>query len=465
MAGPSFGARATIQVFAVRSFDRGLVYADAVIGPKRRKTPEGFLLCEDVPIARTGTQDYTNDEIEGVEPGRDGVIKVERRDDDVFRDETIRSFEGKDVTDDHPDDFVGPENFREHAVGTVLNPRRGEGAQADCIIADLLIKDADAIAAVESGKREVSCGYDADYESLGPGRARQHNIVGNHVALVDRGRCGHRCSIGDEHMANWKDKVMRLLAGTNDEESFMKGVKTEGTHDEGEGGSAGIHVHVHGGPEGETTEAPTTDANEERFKGLEGRMDSFEGGLKEIKDAITSLSGTHSEGEINEGEGDEEPLELQEEEGESESEGAVKDRKKVKDAAPLKAEHATVVAGCEILVPGFKAPTFDAKADAKKTRDSLCLARRRAVIAFAKTNDGAKVVAAITGVGTFDTKMPCAGLIPIFNASVAMTKDRRASVINLSSAVDPKTKGKVPQSIPEFNDMSRDFWNKQSAKK
>ena len=51
------------------------------------------------------------------------------------------------------------------------------------------------------GKRELSAGYDAEYETISPGVGRQHQIVGNHVALVDRGRCGVRCAIGDSAMS------------------------------------------------------------------------------------------------------------------------------------------------------------------------------------------------------------------------------------------------------------------------
>ncbi len=38
------------------------------------------------------------------------------------------------------------------------------------------------------GKRELSVGYDAEYEVLGTGHARQTNILINHIALVGSGR-------------------------------------------------------------------------------------------------------------------------------------------------------------------------------------------------------------------------------------------------------------------------------------
>ncbi|MDN8999636.1 DUF2213 domain-containing protein, partial [Staphylococcus aureus] len=86
------------------------------IGPKRSLTPEGFLLCEGVPIARTGTQDYAYFELPGLE-AKDGVIVAERGADVLFSAETIASFEGKPITIGHPPDFVNPRNWRVVAVG------------------------------------------------------------------------------------------------------------------------------------------------------------------------------------------------------------------------------------------------------------------------------------------------------------------------------------------------------------
>jgi hypothetical protein len=47
------------------------------IGKKQSFTPEGFLLCESVPIARIGAQDYAAIELPDLDY-MDGVIDVER---------------------------------------------------------------------------------------------------------------------------------------------------------------------------------------------------------------------------------------------------------------------------------------------------------------------------------------------------------------------------------------------------
>ncbi len=179
-------------------------YTTEQIGAKRGFTPEGFLVCYDVPLARVGTQLYMDGEIPTIEAGPDGLIRVERPEDEVFRSETIASFNGKVVVVEHPVDEeegpldVNPQNWREFTVGSVQNPRRGTGVDIDVMLGDLVIYDPEAISLVQTGrKREVSCGYDAEYIEVARGQAVQRNIVGNHVALVDHGRCGPLCAIRD----------------------------------------------------------------------------------------------------------------------------------------------------------------------------------------------------------------------------------------------------------------------------
>lgn len=176
--------------------DRNVFHLADRIGEKRSVTPEGFLVCHDVPIARTGTQLYSDAEVP-IEGAPDGIVRVERLPEEVFRPETLASFEGKPVTVEHPDDFVTPDNWSRVAVGYAQNVRRGEGIDDDLILADLVITDAGAIAYVNEKLPEVSAGYSAEYEQTGPGRGVQRQIVGNHVALVDNGRAGPRCAIQD----------------------------------------------------------------------------------------------------------------------------------------------------------------------------------------------------------------------------------------------------------------------------
>ena len=189
-------------------------YVTEQLSPRQGLTPEGFLVCYDVPITRTGTLLYGKDEVP-IDADATGMVQIDRMAEDVFRPETIASFEGKPVTISHPDDLITPETWKSVSVGITQNVRRGEGAMQDLLLSDLIVMDAEAIREVKGGLREVSCGYDADYEQIAPGRGYQKNIIGNHVALVLKGRAGSRCSIQDhkkekEHMT-FKDKMKKLF--------------------------------------------------------------------------------------------------------------------------------------------------------------------------------------------------------------------------------------------------------------
>lgn len=184
--------------------------------PHMTRTPEGYLICHDVSIARTGTQQYLPKEL-GLEG--EGLITVFRNENEVFKPAAIASFEGKPVTDNHPPVDVMPDNYSIYTKGVVQNVRRGNGDQQDKILADLIIYDANLIAEIESGKREISCGYDCIYKNNNDGTYYQANIIGNHVAVVDNGRAGSTVSIKDEKpkgvkQVNKKDNIFKRMYNT-----------------------------------------------------------------------------------------------------------------------------------------------------------------------------------------------------------------------------------------------------------
>ena len=159
------------------------------------KTPEGFLICKDVPIARTGTQQYRGCEFGG--PVADGIYNVQRPEAEVFDSAAVASFEGKPVCDEHPEEDVTPDNYGRYMKGVCRDVRRGDGDLSNCLVADLVIYDADLIGKIEAGKREISCGYDCLWNPTSDSSYDQLEIRGNHVAVVDRGRAGHKVAIRD----------------------------------------------------------------------------------------------------------------------------------------------------------------------------------------------------------------------------------------------------------------------------
>lgn len=174
-----------------------LQYYGYTISPNQVETGEGFLICRNVPIARTGDQEYLGKEIGLTGENADRIITVHRNPEEVFSQATLASFEGKPTTNDHPPDLIGPDDVAIYEKGHAQNIRRGTGEWSDYILADLHIHDRELIDAIQNGKREISCGYECEYDSNGDGTYSQKNIRGNHVAVVDRGRAGKRAAILD----------------------------------------------------------------------------------------------------------------------------------------------------------------------------------------------------------------------------------------------------------------------------
>jgi len=173
----------------MRLLDRALVDGMDV-------TREGYLRVS-ARINRSGVQQYYGYEIGQEPPGK--TFNVHRPEDEVFSEEALASFRLAAVTDGHPFDGVTAENWKKEARGIVAEDVRREGEHT---VATLLITDAEIVNRIQrTGSVELSCGYDCELD-LTPGftasaqtyDAVQRKIRGNHVAVVDQGRCGPACS-------------------------------------------------------------------------------------------------------------------------------------------------------------------------------------------------------------------------------------------------------------------------------
>ena len=204
-----------------------------------RREPEGYLICLNVPVARTGVQEYLPSELGLPEPDS-RLIPVLRPEEEVFSPACMASFEGMPVTDGHP---AAPEgvtalNASQLQKGHAHNIRRGAGEDRDLLLADLIITDGALAAEILGGKREISCGYNYVLTEE-EGRCVQREIRGNHVAVVDAGRAGPRVSIRDrdpgiqEHQQSersdsmkkkslWRAKMMARMARDGDVEGLAE---------------------------------------------------------------------------------------------------------------------------------------------------------------------------------------------------------------------------------------------------
>lgn len=154
------------------------------------RTPNGYLRC-DAKITRIGVFSYRQ---------ADGSTRKELRlPDEVFNDDSLSSFEDVPLTNNHPKERLTEKNTRRFQAGNVKRVRKHD----EFVSAKVLITDNDAINDAENGKTQLSCGYTCDLD-LTPGvtsgidgvrdglryDAIQRNIVGNHVAIVNKARAG-----------------------------------------------------------------------------------------------------------------------------------------------------------------------------------------------------------------------------------------------------------------------------------
>jgi hypothetical protein len=482
------------------------------IGPKRFKTPEGFLFCRDVPIARIGVMMYGPGETPIVE-GDDGIAWVDRTAAELFRPETIASFEGKPVVDEHPAEDVTPKNWKGLARGVAFNVRQGSGADADVLLADLLITDEATIAAIEAMKREVSAGYEADYEQTGHGKGRQSEIYGNHIALVERGRCGPRCAIGDHQpsfteegnedmpqittqrrtpaakpRAKLSQKVLDALAEAMGEEPDASTMDEEG------GSDSHTHIHIHGigtTPAGSNGAVDVSDdaggnSGSENNSGMGGSVDptearfaSLENGHKEIIAQIAALTKAlagqgGSGGE--EGSSNTDDADKDDDKSKTDDEGnpfAKKDddkeddkKGKTNDSAALETGYQALIADAEVLVPGFRVSTFDAKAKRSVTIDAMCNTRRKALDSCYSTAEGKVLIDSVSGVKTIDTMtMDCASVGVLFRAAAGAkrllnNRSNTGDANRMGQQGDPAKKSNVPTSLAELNKRNREYYAK-----
>lgn len=303
-----------------------LFHTPTRLGEHMGRTPEGFLICYDVPLARTGMQTYAAKEVYLPEKMPANLrptdpVRVDRPESEVFDPLAIASAQGKILVDEHPEENglkidVTPQNWRRLAMGHIINPHRGQGPYSDLLLGDLVVTAEEAIQAVLSGKRELSCGYDAVYSPVAHGHLEQRNIRINHVALVDNGRCGARCAIRDDNKESqmaeksWLTRL-KLAFTTRDENAFLEAVR------DAEESAPENHMHVHlepgigGGPGAKEVEDMHTDeekhgsthspGGEDPIPGLTKRIDRIEDSVNDIRDMVRdSLSArdkrSHDEG-------------------------------------------------------------------------------------------------------------------------------------------------------------------------
>ena len=188
---------------------------------KKIDETSGFLTLTGV-LARTGFQDYYGLEIsDELEPMK--KYSVFRPKEEVLNKDSLATYMNATVTDDHPNEAVTVDNIKSLDKGALSNISTFEKDGEHFIKATATIKDKDLIKKIQDGKVELSVGYTNDLkESDGKDYDFiQTNIRVNHVAVVDKGRCGGDCKLSLDNRA----KILHSYTKT---EEKMKKIVIDG---------------------------------------------------------------------------------------------------------------------------------------------------------------------------------------------------------------------------------------------
>lgn len=444
-------------------------------GQTRERLPDGSLLCRDVPFARTGTMIYDESEFAGGEDvngdpitSPDGVVIVHRDGDVLFNNDTISSFEAAPITLKHPPVFVNPDNHDEYTQGSIRNIRRGDGIYSDYLLADMVIRGRNALDAVEGDKaREVSPGYDADYQPIEgrPGHYKQTRIVGNHLAIVQRGRGGRGVRIGDNEGSNmafkkktWGQKLLSAIT-TSDADGVEEAIR-EGADEMPERVEPTLDRT-------RDDDINTVGENDNKFH---QEMMSAIGGLGEKIDALVAvLSGKTTDEDppktnpSTEDEGEEQKKEDEKavEETKDEASCLDEDGKACMTAdAAFSAVRSHAVQTAEIIAPGLKVGTVDASASHVTQREKI-VGIRRAALEASLRGPNAATVRRFVGASPIRNMTNDAVFIAFRAAGDAISEINRRSASQYSSS-RPIAPGMGASAVTsaDINAKNRAFWAK-----
>lgn len=238
-----------------------------------------------------------------------------------------------------------------------------------------------------------------------------------------------------------------------------------------------IHVHVHGtGGTGEPA-APAAAANSAPTQDdpTEARFQAIESTLAEL---LALLKGGGQEAPAGDGAPPGPAGAVPEKDGPHNADGlAGADDINVQDALPeelealkgaktgdsmaLQTAFSAVLSDAEVLVPGFRLPTFDAKATRRVTLDSMCGLRRDVLRHLGATSDGGQLLTALGGGQPLNIdKAPCVSVATTFRAAAGA----RRLINNTAATADAgrvpnlgTTQSAGPMTLRQLNELHQKF--------
>lgn len=154
------------------------------------KNSSGFLTY-DLTAAQTGVFPY-------MDPETGDIVYELKHPDDLLTDQVLSQLKNLPITDEHPWQLVNPDNSKELVKGMTTDTVQIMGEK---LTGRATIFDSGLIGNVLNGnKKECSLGFECEiveesgsYKGVHYDR-KQTNLKLNHLAMVEKGRCGPECS-------------------------------------------------------------------------------------------------------------------------------------------------------------------------------------------------------------------------------------------------------------------------------
>lgn len=178
----------------------------------RTTTSNGYLKAT-ARLTRTGIFNYLGSELGLNDENASKIIRVYKPSETIFND--LNAYKGLDITYQHPDEYINSNNYMSsnQVVGVVISSGTRDAELPDYVTCEVLIKDAKAIAAINSGCVEMSLGATSTLvfqngvtpEGLEFDAIVKEQVL-NHVAIVPAGRAGAMARILDHNLGGTMNK-------------------------------------------------------------------------------------------------------------------------------------------------------------------------------------------------------------------------------------------------------------------
>lgn len=191
----------------------------------------GFWEIKDNPLTKEGVFPYLGKQIDprgerwGLDPER--IYWVYRSKKEISDKDTLASFENKPFINEHEmlGDGCTSTDFK-NIAGVIHNIR----CKGNTMIGDFTIYSDEIKREILNGKKQLSLGYRSSFEKktgLFDGKAYdflQVGMVGNHVALVKRGRCGSDVRIFDKSIVCDSLEIPQMEINKEELKSMLDGM-------------------------------------------------------------------------------------------------------------------------------------------------------------------------------------------------------------------------------------------------